>query len=203
MYHFNNILQLIFPFFTLLILIIGLITSSKKYLLAALWLSLIATILHYRLANGEILGSYFDIRQATIYSINLIVLLVSLLTIIFVPSFRSAEKKILYLSGLLSAALVTGVFLVLANIWFNAFFLADRMPNTPILQVAVMQKPDYCDYKYVFYKVNLQGKISYMCPAHFGFLPSQGLLLKAPEYVIRQLPAPLQIQFKQDSLEKN
>lgn len=203
MYFFSNYLQFIFPFFTLLLLIIGLTAKHRNYLLAALWLSLIATILHYQTASGEILGSYFDYKQATIYSVNLLVLLVSSIFLIAISIKEHAGKALRFIASLFFACFITGGVLLLINIWINAHFLGDRMPNTPVLQVATFKKTDYCSYRYIFYKVSRDGKISYMCPNYYGLVPSEGNLDAAPLFVIKQLPPQLQIKFKQDTLEGN
>ncbi|KTD52410.1 type I secretion system LssZ [Legionella rubrilucens] len=203
MYYFSDYLQFIFPFFTLMLLVIGLTTQHRNSLLAALWLSLIATILHYQTARGEILGSYFDYKQAAIYTVNLLVLLISSIYLVAASIRASARKVLRFATSLFFACFVTGALLLLVNIWVNAHFLSDRMPNTPILQVAAFKKMDYCDYRYVFYKVSQEGKISYMCPNHYGLVPSEGSLDAAPQFVIKQLPPQLQIKFKQDTLEGN
>ncbi|KTD61814.1 hypothetical protein [Legionella spiritensis] len=189
MYYYINYLQIIFPVLTVLLLVAGLFSRRKNLILAALWISLIVIIFQYQIANGEILGSYFNYGQATIYSINLAVLLTSLLYIILTLEADTISRSSRFIIGLFSATLVTGGFLLLFNIWFNAHFLADKKPDTPLLQVATFQKLDYCNYKYVFYKINNQGKIYYMCPNRYGLLPSQGLMEKAPLYVIKQLPS--------------
>lgn len=198
MYYISDYIHLVFPVFTLFLLIAGLRTQRKNYLLAALWLSLIAIVLHYQTAGGEILGSYFDYRQAAIYTINFIVLLVSFICLMMPLAADSSQKIFRLGTGFLSALLIAGVALLLINIWFNAYFLADRMPGTPLLQVATtVKKPDYCDYRYVFYKVSEKGRISYMCPNHYGLIPSHGYLQTAPDYVIKQLPQQLQEKFRQ------
>lgn len=203
MYYLGSCILLIFPFLTFLLLVIGLKTERKNYILAALWLSLIASILHYQTANGEILGSYFDYWQALIYSMNLTVLLLSLMYFIIALGFETSVQSIRYALSLLAATLIIAVTILLANIWFNAWFLSDRMPNTPLLQVATSNKLDYCNYKYVFYKVSSAGTVDYMCPQRFGVLPSRGVLDRVPKYILKQLPIHLQIKFKRDTLEKN
>lgn len=197
MYYINDYIHLIFPIFTLFLLFAGLRSQRKNYLLAALWLSLIAIVLHYQTAGGEILGSYFDYKQAAIYTINFIVLLVSFICLMMPLAASSSHKSLRLGTGFLSALLIAGVTLLLINIWFNAYFLSDRMPGTPLLQVATFKKLDYCNYRYVFYKVSEKGKVSYMCPNYYGLIPSQGYLSTAPDYVIRQLPMQLQEKFKQ------
>ena len=55
-----GIIHYLLPLAALISLIWGLSKKAIYYIIAALWLSLIALILHYQHSGGAILGSYFD-----------------------------------------------------------------------------------------------------------------------------------------------
>ncbi|WED44335.1 type I secretion system protein LssZ [Legionella cardiaca] len=197
MINIAEIIHILLPLLGLLVLILGFILKRSNYILVALWVSLITLLLEYRDSGGEILGSYFNYFHATTYSVNLVVLVVSILYFMFAFLPKTKKTIVHYLTGLVSALVVTGAILLLSNLWINARFVEDRLPGTPILQVATFSKQPYCDYKYVFYKVNSGGKVKFMCPNHYGLLPSTGELTTAPGFVIKQLPKQVQ-----DNLQK-
>ena len=197
-----NLLEAIhslFPILGVVILFLGIKLQRKNYLVLALWLSLIALILHYRASGGEILGSYFNYFHAAIYSLNLLVLISSIIFLLL-SSIDEIHSRILrYFAGLLSAGLITGGALLIINLWVNAVFVENRLAGTPILQVATFNKQSYCGYRYVFYKVGADSIVRFMCPNHYGLLPSVGQLNTAPSFVIKQLPAQLQVKFQEPS----
>jgi len=191
-----DLIHAIFPLLGLILLLAGLKSSHKNFIVTALWLSLIAIVLHYRLSGGEILGSYFDYLHTTIYSINLLVLVISVIYLLINFSRETNSSVVRYGAGFVAAISITSILILLGNLWINACFIDSRLPGTPILQVATSEKLDYCSYSHVFYKVNHEGKISYMCPNHYGLLPSVGHLDTAPEYIVKQLPSLLQTKFQ-------
>ncbi|CDZ78339.1 hypothetical protein BN59_02649 [Legionella massiliensis] len=193
-------IHLLFPLLGALILFFGLKLQRKNYIVVALWLSLIALILHYRASGGEILGSYFNYMHASIYSINLIVLISAIICLLLTSIHEIQSKFIRYASGFLSAGLITGGALLLINLWVNAVFVENRLAGTPILQVATFNKQPYCSYKYVFYKVDPDSVVQFMCPNHYGLLPSVGQLRTAPSFIMKQLPTQLQAKFENKQL---
>lgn len=197
-----NILEsihLLFPLLAALILTIGLKLQRKNYILVALWISLIALILHYKASGGEILGGYFNYAHASIYSLNLIVLISAFICLLQTSIHEVQSRLIHYTSGLLSASLITGGALLLINLWINAAFVENRLAGTPILQVAAFNKQPYCSYRYVFYKVGPDSIVQFMCPNHYGLLPSIGQLRTAPNFIMKQLPRRLQAQIENSS----
>ncbi|HAU0197920.1 TPA: type I secretion system protein LssZ, partial [Legionella pneumophila] len=56
--------------------------------------------------------------------------------------------------------------------------------------VALLEKPDYCNYRYIFYKVALDGTVYYLCPNHYGLIPSIGRLSISPDFIASQLSIP-------------
>lgn len=193
----------LFPVLGVITLLYGITSQSKNYVIATLWFSLIGFFLSYQSSGGEILGTYFNYFHAAIYTLNLIILL-SAIIYLLTTSIDEIPSKFLRLSGgLLSAGLVTGSGLLLTNLWMNAFFIEDRQAGTPVLQVATFNKQAYCNYKYVFYKISAENKLMYMCPNHYGLVPSIGQLQHAPTFLVRQLPSQLQTVFKQYSNNKN
>ena len=179
----SNLLHDFLPLLGAILLIIGIRTNRINYLIAALWLSLIALLLHYQTAGGEILGSYFGYKNAAIYTVNLVVLLTTLLDLFSrLPRLRSKLTR--YSTGFISSCLVVGSLLLLINLWVNARFIENRRLGTPIMQVATFTPLPYCNYRYVFYKVGVEGKISYMCPNYYGIIPSIGQLDVSPNFVL-------------------
>ena len=166
------------------LLIMG-IKMGIRYLVVALWLSLTILLLHYRMAGGEILGAYFDYKNASIYTINLFVLIGTLLTLLFKhPLFKNNLYH--YTTIFLSISLVAGSLLLLINLWINAQFIENRRPGSPIIQITPFTPLKYCNYRYVFYKVDLNNQINYMCPNYYKIIPSIGPLDISPEFLINQ-----------------
>lgn len=199
-----NLLEAIhslFPMLGVVILFLGLKLQRKNFIVVALWLSLIALILHYRASGGEILGSYFNYLHASIYSLNLVVLISSIICLLLASMDEIHSKILRYMAGLLSAGLITGSALLLINLWVNAVFVENRLAGTPILQVATFNKQPYCGYRYVFYKVGQDSVVRFMCPNHYGLLPLVGRLNTAPGFVVKQLPSQLQARFQDSSRE--
>ncbi|TAL65154.1 MAG: type I secretion system protein LssZ, partial [Legionella sp.] len=152
MYTLASIIHFIFPLIALILLMIGIKRNAIYYVISALWLSLIALIIHYEASGGQLLGDAFNYLNAATYSINLLILIIALIRVI---SHLSIDHVLFRsLSSLVKAALVIGCFLVITNVWVNAYFIENRMPGTPIMQVATFNKTEYCAYRYVFYKVN-------------------------------------------------
>ena len=182
----SSVLHNMLPLLSVILLVIGLKVERINYLIAAIWLSLIALTLHYQTAGGEILGSYFDYKNSAIYTLNLLILIVSLLCL-FMKLPLLQGKKSRYATAFFSAFLIIGSLILLTNLWINAFFIETKRPNTPIMQVASVKALDYCSYHYIFYKVGLDGKISYMCPDYYGIFPAIGHLDVSPDFVLNHL----------------
>lgn len=197
MINMMDTIHLALPILSCIILLVGLKSRRKNFIAVSLWLSLFALILHYHASGGEILGSYFNYMHVSIYSLNLIILITSFLCLLFTSIDEMRSRFVRYSAGFIAALLITGGTLLIANLWINASFIEDRLAGTPILQVATFNKQPYCDYKYVFYKVDTNNQVKFMCPNHYGFLPSTGKLDTAPAFVVKQLPAILQAKFQQ------
>ncbi len=185
------------PALAVIMLVVGLKKDSINYIIAALWVSLIALLLHYQTAGGEILGTYFNYRNAGIYSINLLVLMTTLLCLFYkLPIFHGKCSR--YATALVSICLVIASLLLLINLWINACFIEHRSPGTPIMQVATFTKLPYCNYRYVFYKVNTDNKISYLCPNYYGIIPSVGKLDVSSKLLLKQLGQDMKAKFEMD-----
>jgi multisubunit Na+/H+ antiporter MnhE subunit len=181
-----NTLNNLIPLLGVIFLFTGINAQRINFIIAAFWLSLIGLILHYQTAGGELLGSYFGYQNATLYSINLLVLVASILYLLFrLPLFKKRSYR--YLLGLIAACLIIGVAILLTNLWVNAHFIEHKKPGTPVLQVATASPIVYCNYRYVFYRIDNDGKVSYMCPNYYGILPSVGHLDVTPEFVLHHL----------------
>jgi hypothetical protein len=184
----QSILHDLLPLLAAIALVMGIRMKRVNYILTALWVSLIALVLHYQTAGGEILGSYFGYKNSAIYSINIIVLIVSILYLLGkVPFFQTKLPHLL--TGFISAFLVIAAGLLLINLWVNAVFIENKHPDTPILQVATMTSLNYCNYRYVFYRIGKDGKIGYLCPNYYGIIPSVGHLDVTPDFILNHLTA--------------
>lgn len=188
MYNLAKVIHCLFPLMALVFLIIGINRKAIYFIISALWLSLIALVIHFQTSGGEILGSYFNYFNAAIYSVNLIILLVSF---IWVIAHLSSENTLFkYMSSLIKSIIVIGSILLLTNLWINAYFIENRMDGTPVMQVALLQKPEYCSYRYIFYKVAADGTVLYLCPNYYGLIPSIGQLEISPDFITTQLSVP-------------
>ena len=183
----SNLTHVLLPCLGVVLLLAGMQMKRINYIIGALWLSLIALLLHYQAAGGEILGTYFDYKNAAIYSFNLAILITTLLYLFFnLPMFQGKSAR--YITGFISACMVVGSMLLLTNLWTNAYFIENRRIGTPIMQLATFTTHlDYCSYRYVFYKVDLNGNISYMCPNRYGVIPSIGQLDVSPDFLQKHL----------------
>lgn len=188
MYTIAETIHCLFPLIAFVLLIIGIKSNAIYYVISALWVSLIALVIHFQASGGEILGGYFNYYNASIYTANLVILIISLIR---VTSHLSSDNSLFKLStSLFQALLVIGGLLLLTNLWINAYFIETRLVGTPVMQVGLMQKADYCGYKYVFYKVGSDGKVLYLCPNHYGLIPSIGHLSTKPDFIANQLSLP-------------
>ncbi|KTC78651.1 hypothetical protein [Legionella cincinnatiensis] len=191
MYIIAKLIQDFFPLIALILLIIGIKKSAIYYMISALWLSLIAMLIHLQFSGNQIFGTYFNYYNAAIYSSNLLILLI---TLIYVISHLSNGSTLKYVYSFVNAFLVVIALLSIINLWLNAFFIENKMEGTPIIQVALINKPDYCKSKYVFYKVNLDSSIMYLCPNYYGLIPSVGHLAVSPDFIAAQLPLSIKKQ---------
>lgn len=183
-----KVIQCLFPLIALVLLIIGIKRNAIYYVISSLWISLISLIIHYQTSGGEILGSYFNYLNATIYTANLFILCLSLIYILWHLSRDNITFKII--GSLFQSLIVIGSLLVVINLWMNAYFIENRLTGTPVMQVALLEKPDYCTYRYIFYKVGVDGAVHYLCPNHYGLIPSIGRLSISPDFIASQLSIP-------------
>lgn len=185
-----NAIQLLLPLCSLIILIWGLLKKNRHYFLSAFWLSLISLITHYQNSGGNIFGDYFSYYTTILCSFSL--LLVVSITSHFI-SYSTQHQQISiknYLAPLIQAAILLAGVMLLVNLWLNAYFLSNKLQGTPIIQVALMEKPSYCNYKYIFYKITKTGATDYLCPNYYGFFPKIGHLSLSPDFITRQLSLP-------------
>lgn len=196
-----NLLHVLLPLLGIVLLVTGIMMRRTNCITGALWLSLIALLLDYQTAGGEILGTYYGYKQAAIYSVNLLVLIITLLYLFFTLPLLQ-KKPARYATGFIAACLVVGGILLLINIWMNACFIENRRVGTPVMQVATFIPVDYCTYRYVFYKVGPDGHINYMCPNHYGVIPSIGQLDVSPAFLLNHLARQLKIEINADDKGK-
>lgn len=186
MYTISSVIFYLLPLLGFILLLIGVRNNKTNVLLTALWISLIALLLLYRISGGEILGSYFDYKNTAIYTFNFLVLITTLFFLFFkLPLLQN--KWLRYASSGVSIGVLIGGLLLLTNLWINARFIENRQAGTPILQMATFKPANYCSYRYVFFKVGIDGRISYMCPNYYGIIPSIGVLEVSPSFVLNHL----------------
>ena len=185
MYTLALVIQYFFPLIALILLIIGIRKNAIHYVISSLWMSLITVLIHFQFAGNQIFGTYFGYLNAAIYSFTLLVLLLALIRVITHLSSNNPNFK--YTASLMKALLFVGALLVITNLWINASFIENKKTGTPVMQVALFDKPNYCSYKYVFYKVAPDGAVMYLCPDYYGLIASVGRLSTSPDFVTRQL----------------
>jgi hypothetical protein len=179
-----NIIYYLVPIVALLLLIFGLKNKAFYYISSSLWLSIIALVIQYQNSGGEIFGSYFNYTNSLIYSLSLMVLSAAVISIVaHLNAFTTLIKSLLTLA---QAFIVLACTIIVANLWINAYFVTNRLAGTPIIQVALMKKPDYCTYKYIFYKMSENGSTGYLCPNFYGLVPKLGYLTKTPDFLATQ-----------------
>lgn len=183
-------IKFIIPLGALVVLLYGIYKRAIYYITAALWLSLISLIIHYQNSGGEILGTYFNYLNAFFYSLNLVILAVSMVFVLAHLNSKNEASWGSYLETFIKSLIFIACFLMFTNVWMNAFFIENKMKGTPIIQVALINKPVYCDYKYVFFKMAQNGSVYYLCPNYYGLIPKLGYLEKNPDFLETQLPLP-------------
>lgn len=186
------LIQVLFPLIALMFLIIGIKKTAIYYIISSLWLSLIAILIHFQVSGNQIFGTYFNYFHTIIYSFNLFVLLIALTRIISHLGISNSVLK--YTFSFINALMVVVVLFVIINLCINAYFIENKMQGAPIMQVALFNKPDYCSNRYIFYKVTPDAKVMYLCPNHFGLIPSVGRLSVSPDFITTQLSLPVKKQ---------
>ncbi|MCP0913290.1 MULTISPECIES: type I secretion system protein LssZ [Legionella] len=198
----TGVINYLLPFLCLVFLLLGLSKNLLNYILIALWLSLVALLISYHGAGGEIFGTYFNYKNALLYSLNIVIAVIAFLYVCFnVSSFQG--KYVRYLIGFIAALVITGSALLLINLWINARFVESRLPGTALMEVVTFTPAEYCNNRFVFYKIGSNGKVSYLCPNHYGLIPSVGNLDTPPEFIIRQLNRPVEIEKLTPKKDKN
>ncbi|QDQ39023.1 type I secretion system protein LssZ [Legionella geestiana] len=183
-------IQYLAPVLSALLLFMGFRKRRVNLVLAALWISLLALMLQYKLMGRAILGAHFDYANAVPYSLNLIIVVAAIVYLLFSSPRFHAYKLVRIVSILFALLLFSASTILLINLWVNARFMESRLDGTPVVQVGTFNKPDWCAYDYVFYIVDTKGRIRYLCPNHYGLLPSTGILEAAPDFLVGQLTTP-------------
>ncbi|HHF7390599.1 TPA: type I secretion system protein LssZ, partial [Legionella anisa] len=151
MYALGKLIQCLFPLIALVLFIIGTKKRAIYYIISSLWLSLIAALIHFQFSGNQIFGTYFGYLNAGIYSFNLLILVLALIHVMSHLSINGPAFK--YTSTFINAFLVVGACVVISNLWINAFFIENKMEGIPVMQIALIDKPEYCESKYIFYKI--------------------------------------------------
>ncbi|HHT0591682.1 TPA: type I secretion system protein LssZ [Legionella anisa] len=189
MYALGKLIQCLFPLIALVLFIIGTKKKAIYCIISSLWLSLIAALIHFQFSGNQIFGMYFGYLNAGIYSFNLLILVLALIHVMSHLSINGPAFK--YTSTFINAFLFVGACVVISNLWINAFFIENKMEGIPIMQVALIDKPEYCENRYIFYKIDENNSVTYLCPNHYGLLPSVGHLAASPDFITTQLSLPM------------
>jgi hypothetical protein len=169
--------------------------------LIALWISLITVMLQYQLAGDEIIGTYFDYFNAAIYTINILLLIISALYLFYLIGMTTKSKLKINMMRLVSLLLVLGCGVLLTNLWMNAVFISSRYPKTPIMQVVMLKKPAYCNHHYVLIKINKNAVTEYLCPNGRWLIPTTGIAKPAPKYIAPNLSPVLRDELAKENPE--
>lgn len=180
------LIMITFSLPSFIFLMIGISKSSKKAIIVALWLSLLAMILHYYLAGLEILGNYFNYCHAALYTLNMLVMIGSIIYLLFSSSIRSQKYIWLGLAAPLIIIITEGLLLI-ANLWVNAYFLEHKKMGTQLIALSNKDKTSYCTSNYIFYKIMPDNTMKYMCPNHYLLIPSIGNVEQVPSDLLPYL----------------
>ncbi len=194
-------LYYVLPIISIILFIMG-IAGYVRALIGALWLSLLGILFQYHLSGSEILGSYFDYKNASLYTLYLLIFIISLLY--FIITISASQKKIQsYLSWLSFVFPFSWWWLLLTNIWINACFIENRYENTPIMQITTFKKSEYCNYQYAFYKINNNKEIEYLCPNYYGIIPKIGKLDTSPDFILNYLAQKINMKLNKMATKSN
>lgn len=182
-------LDIAFSFLNLLCLVFGWVKNKMAMLMTALWLSLAQLILLYYYSGQEILGSYFSYQRAGLYALDMLIFFIVLFLFHIKAKTRLLQRRLWRASQFGLVGLAFGITMLLGNLGVNAWFLHNRAPQSPVLQVANMQSLRYCDYSYVYYKIDTNQHVQYLCPNGFGLIASTGTLSELPDFFKVYLPS--------------
>jgi len=189
MYLLAQIMHFVVPLVAIVIFIYGVKKENPAIASISFWLSILVLIIHYEFSGGEILGVYFDYYNTTIYTINILIMTVSLIYLLSMPSIKQLGLRIV--TNFVKAVLVIGCLILLTNLWINAYFIESRLTGSPVMQVATMGSSKFCSYKYVFFIVAKDGSVKILCPNQYGLIPGIKQLNIVPDFIARQLSHPL------------
>lgn len=181
-------LDVLFSLVTLCCLIMGWARSKIALLMTSLWLSFAQLLLLYYYSGQEILGSYFSYERSGLYTLDLLVFFTALCLFQRRAKTKLNRRGIWRISQLGLAGLACAITVLLINLGINAWFLHNRAPQSPVLQVANMQPLRYCEYGYVYYKLDKRQRVQYLCPNRFGLIASTGTLPELPDFFKGYLP---------------
>lgn len=183
-----NVLHFALPLIALILCSIGLFRNRIYHITSSLWLAFIALAIQYQHANREFLGNYFNYTNTLLFAISLTVFTIAAMYLL--AQINRAHSLTKYGITLIQACMVLTSGLVLTNSVINAYFISNKLQGTPIIQAALMKKPSYCNYQYIFYKISASGATHYLCPNYYGLIPKIGVLAIAPDFITMHLSLP-------------
>ncbi|GGI75984.1 type I secretion system protein LssZ [Legionella impletisoli] len=179
-----NTISYLLPLLALILLLVGMFKKRKRFVLASLLVSLIGILLQYETAGGEIFGLYFNYKNALIYTLSFLILMIALIYIGIAS--KEMRGRFRYPTLFLFMVLFFASSIILVNVWINAWFIEHTLKDTTVIQVATFKKNEFCAHDYLFYKVSPDGKMQYLCPNHYVLIAKTGRLDLHPELFIQQ-----------------
>ncbi|WP_133130460.1 type I secretion system protein LssZ [Legionella yabuuchiae] len=179
-----NTIGYLIPLLALILFLVGMVKKRKRFVLASLIVSLIGILLQYETAGGEIFGNYFGYKNALIYSLSFIILIIALFYIGIAS--KEMQGKFRYPTLVLFTILFFASAIILINVWINAYFIENTLKDTTVIQVATFDKNEFCAHDFLFYKVAPDGKMHYLCPNHYVLIAKTDILKLPPELFIKQ-----------------
>lgn len=173
-------------FMAMFFLMYGINRKKEDIVSLGLWSTVGALLLLYNRSHGEILGVFFNYTNSILYTINLLILILSLSFILLHNETIQNKRVYKYLGYGATSFLIALGSLLLVNVWINAIFIENKHPNFPILQIANLGDNPYCSYRYVFYKTDTEGVTKLLCPNHYGLVPSVKTVEQLPSFITHQ-----------------
>lgn len=180
------------PILALTLFIVGLLKKEGSFITFSIWVAVVSIFIEVRGSELKLFGNFFDYQQAFLFSLNVLTIIAALSTICFYK--LKAKSLMIVIPVSLSIAFITTVGIVASiNVWTNAFFFKSKHPKSAIMEVVNFNPPEYCESTYIFYRINKEKKVDYLCPYYYhSFLPKIGTLEEPPVFIEQHLGRLLQ-----------
>lgn len=163
--------------------------KQKEQLINAFWCSLLTIFLNYYFSPKTLFGGSMDITIALPFSISIIAFLMISTRFVYLYHSKNAWLKII--TGFIFAAITAFLILFLINLWLNVYFVSNRFPKTPIIQMANINRQQTCKHPYIYLKITPKANIQTLCPYGYGLIASIQNLTDIPPFIALRLPKSL------------